>query len=489
MKLYCATLVHETNRLSPIPTALQNYREDFLHLPSTGEGSHWRGTMLDGVDWASLASERGLDLAWGLLAGAEPSAPTDASSYGLLREELLESLRRAMPVDLVALFLHGAQVVEGVDDVTGDILAAVRAIVGPGTPVGVIFDLHGNISATTVEQADVALACLEYPHWDFQARAGQLLDILIRAVETGRRPVTIRRRVPMIGTYYTTREPMRSFVDAASAMEGRDNVLAVSLVHGFAAADTADCGACVLLCSDGDPADAAQRADSLADRWFSERLAIRSPTLDPATAVDLALSSPHAPVILADTSDNPGSGTAGDGTHILRLLLDRQLRVPVALGMIWDPMAADFAARAGEGARLRVRLGGKSGPASGDPVDLLAEVERISADATQMVQGRPHPLGLTAVLHVDHVRIVVNSIRQQVFDPACFQSMGIDIAAQKLVVVKSMQHFHERFAPLAGDIVYAALQGPEAATAPAHVPRPAWPFDNPPFMAFGRSWS
>lgn len=487
MKVFCATLIHETNRASPIPTALQNYREDFLYLPSSGEGHDWQGVMLDGVDWGSLAAERGLDIAWGLLAGAEPSAPTDAASCRRLRDELIDSLKQAMPVDMVALFLHGAQVAEGVDDVAGDILAAVRSVTGVEMPLGVVFDLHGNISGKVVQHADAALACLEYPHVDFQDRAGQLLDILTQAVQSGCKPVTIRRRVPMIGTYYTTREPMRSLVDQAAALEGRGGIAAISLVHGFAAANTADCGACILVCGT-DPGGAEQLADTLAERWFGERLAIRSPLLDATAALDQAFASKCRPVIVADTKDNPGSGTAGDGTHLLRTLIERQPDVPAAFGMIWDPIAADFASRAGEGARLQLRLGGKAGPASGDPVDLLAEVEYVREDATQMVQGRPHPLGLTATLRCGNLRIIVNSIRQQVFDPACFESMGVRIAEQHVIVVKSMQHFHERFALLAGDILYATTHGAEA-TAVSNIPRPMWPLDEPPFTAFGRNWS
>ena len=41
MKLFTATLVHETNSFSPIPTSLESYREMFLFLPSTGEGAHY----------------------------------------------------------------------------------------------------------------------------------------------------------------------------------------------------------------------------------------------------------------------------------------------------------------------------------------------------------------------------------------------------------------------------------------------------------------
>ncbi len=489
MKAYCASLIHETNRGSPIPTSLENFREDFLYLPSTGEGESYRGGMLDGVDWAVLAEPRGIEVAWGLLAGAEPSAAADQATYELLRGELLDGLKQALPVDAVALFLHGAQIAEGEDDVTGDILRHVRQIVGPDVPVGVVLDLHGNVSQTTLDHIDVALGCLEYPHFDQQDRAGQLLDLLKQSVTTGLRFQTLRERVPMIGTYHTTRQPMRGLVDRALSQEGQKGIAAVSLMHGFFDADTPHCGACVLVCAERGSASAPALAKDMARRWFAIREDIRSPHLSPQEAIRRALASPEAPIVIGDTSDNPGSGNAGDNTAMLAaLLLHAQSGPSMALGMMWDPLAADFAARAGKGASLRIRLGGKAGVQSGDPIDLIVKVLAVRSDVTQMVQGRPYPLGLAAVLSCGNLTIVVNSIRQQVFDPNCFEGMGVSLADQKLVVVKSMQHFQERFAPLAGGILYAEAAADSCDTF-RKIPRPMWPLDTPPFTAFDSDWT
>ena len=53
-----------------------------------------------------------------------------------LRDELLEQLKAAMPVDGVLLGLHGAMVADGYDDCEGDLLARARAIVGPNVVIG-----------------------------------------------------------------------------------------------------------------------------------------------------------------------------------------------------------------------------------------------------------------------------------------------------------------------------------------------------------------
>jgi microcystin degradation protein MlrC len=70
---------------------------------------------------------------------------------------------------------------------------------------------------------------------------------------------------------------------------------------------------------------------------------------------------PTGPVVIADTWDNPGGGTAGDATWILRHCLDRDIG-GVAFSTIWDPQSVQFCHTAGEGATLQLRIGGKTAP-------------------------------------------------------------------------------------------------------------------------------
>ncbi|WP_299329537.1 M81 family metallopeptidase [Parasphingopyxis sp.] len=492
MKVFCAVMIHETSRFSPIPTGLENFREAFLYLPSTGEGSDWRSQTLDGVNWAEIWEARGHKPAFGLLAGAQPSRPMGRENYARLRTEMLDAVAAAMPLDAVALFLHGAQVAEGTDDCEGDLLAAIRDVVGPSVPIGVSFDLHGNVSDTMIESADIALACLEYPHIDFGDRAEQLAGLLERTVAGEINPVLTRQRVPMLGTYYTTEPAMRELVDAVRSLEGEDNILAVSLTHGFAWSDVADCSANVILCTDGETPKAKAVLEDIANRYFAMRDTIRAERMSAEDAIAEAMRTEDGPVIIADTTDNPGGGAAGDSTFLLRALLDAGAS-DAALGMLWDPMAVRFALRAGPGARMALRIGGKCGPGSGAPLDVEAEIVAGRTDATQLAQGMDMPLGDAVLIKVDGISIVLNSLRNQVFDPACFEAFGIDPRTQKIVVVKGQQHFHEAFAPFAARIIYATPPGAVSMDYRAmqfeRIPRPIYPLDEPPFDAFGRNWS
>lgn len=492
MRFYCAFIAHETSRFSPIPTNLDSYRQQFLYMPSTGEGEEILAEVMGENSWCGALRRGGHEVVIGPVASAKPSRPTPRAAYDMLKHELVESVRKALPLDGVTLLLHGAQVAEGVDDCEGDMLAAVRDVVGPSVPIGVVFDLHGNVSEAMTANTDILLACLEYPHTDFDARAVQMSELVERVARSEISPVTVRRRVPMLGTYYTTASPMREFVDWAKSHEGRNGVLAVSITHGFAWSDVADCGANIIICADGNRGAAEALADNIADRYFALRDQIRSPRLTAEEAVALALSHDGSPVIIADTSDNPGGGAAGDSTFILRALLDAGVE-NAALGMLWDPVAAQFAARAGVGAQLKLRIGGKTGPGSGSPLDVDATVLSVRSDATQNAQGVISPLGLSALIQVAGVRIVINSIRDQVFDPNCFEAFGVDPRTCRIVVVKGQQHFRETFAPFLSRVIYATPPGTVNADyrsiAFDRAPKLMHPIINPPFRAFGRDWS
>jgi microcystin degradation protein MlrC len=159
------------------------------------------------------------------------------------------------------------------------------------------------------------------------------------------------------------------------------------------------------------------------------------------------------------------------------------------VGCIWDPVAVSIAADAGVGAQLDLRIGGKVGPMSGDPLDLHVEVIGIQPDAVQWFgpkdAARPNHLGDAVAVRTAGIDIVLNSERTQVFSPRCFTAVGIDPAQKRIVVVKSSQHFYARFAPLAAEVLYLNPPGAltiDWASLPYHkIDRGIYPFVEDPW--------
>jgi microcystin degradation protein MlrC len=487
--IFTATLGTETNTFSPMPTGMQLFQDTCLFRKrSYGDKVPMFGAPLE--VWRRMAEAKGWRTVESLCAFAMPAGKTVRRVYEAFRDEIIADLKEALPVDAVLLSLHGAMVAEGYDDAEGDLLAAVRRVVGPDVPVGAELDLHANVSRQKLESVTALVLFKEYPHIDVPERAEDLFRLIADAMEGRTKPVMGWFDCRTVGVFHTTRQPMRGLVDKCAALEGKDGVLSVSIVHGFPWADVADMGSKIVVVTDGDKAKAERLAAALGREFFALRHATqpRYTTLDEALG-RAASHNQEKPLVIADVSDNAGGGAASDATFILQAMLARGIRQG-AIGMFWDPMAVRIAFEAGEGATLELRLGGKLGTMSGPALDLTARVTGLQRDAYVSFGGRDKiltPVGDMAAFEVGGIAVICNTLRTQCKSLDCFTKVGIDPAAQRVVVVKSMQHFHAAYAPIASEILYVAVPGavaPDFLTMPyVNAPKQQWPFVEDPFAA------
>ena len=487
MRIFVATLGSEIDFFSPIPTSLATFEVSCLKRPPLDDDDrNWAAATQ--IRWKRRARERGFDVTEGLCAHAMPAGLPPRALYESLRDELLAGLARALPVDAVLYHLHGALCAEEYDDCEGDLLERTRSLVGPAVAIGGLFDLHAHLTKRMLEHATVLVGLKEFPHVDYAERADELFDLVVAAAERRTSPVMSLFDCRMIGCIHTTREPMRGFVDRLGEMEGRDGVLSITVNHGFAHADIPDMGTKVLVVTDKRRAEGDALAERLGRELFAMRDQVVSNYLSIEEGLELALGHGQAPgpVVMADCDDNPGGGAPGDTAFVLRALLDRGVE-NAALAYLWDPVAVQLANAVGEGGRLRLRIGGKT-PISGDPVDVDATVVSLREDFHQTGYGSDVliALGDCARIHASGVDIVLSSHREQVLSRDAFEGFGIDPHDRRLLVVKSTQHFHAAFAPIASHIYYVSRR---ASGTPAsellglpytRISRPKWPFDPDP---------
>ena len=478
MRVFTGTLATETNTFAPMPTGLSSFRDRGYYAA----GQHPdEMTMFAGPLWAARdrARTHGWTLIEGMVAFAQPSGTTTRHAYETLRDELLADLRGAMPLDMVVLGMHGAMVADGYDDCEGDLLERVREIVGPGVVVGAELDPHNHLTPRMTTHADLLIAFKEYPHTDILARAHELVDLCAAQVAGRIKPVAAVVDCEMIVVMHTSRDPARSFVDRIQALEGRDGILSISVSHGFPWGDTAEMGTKLLVYADGDPPRAQALARQLAGELIGMREALRlaMPGID--AALDEALAFDAGPVVLADGADNPGGGAAGDSTFILRRLLERGI-TRAAIGPLWDPGAVRIAFDAGVGARLALRIGGKIGPLSGDPLDVQCTVKALVPNMKMTaLAGSSAPLGDCALIEIAGVQVVLITLRSQAMGTDLFTQLGCDLAACRIVVVKSSQHFYASYSKVARHVIYVDAPGSVTGDLDSlpyrKVRRPKWP--------------
>ena len=458
MKVLLAGIATESNSFSPIPTGKASFEESFVSRRATEESANLFSAPLH--EWRAMAEARGWSVEESLMAFAQPAGPTVRGVYEGYRDEILGDIDAHRP-DILLLSMHGAMIAEGYDDCEGDLAMRARAILGDAAIIGMELDPHHHLTDDMMAATDAIVAYKEHPHTDSRARARELFDIVADAAEGRIEPVMRDYDCRMIARYQTSFEPMRGFVDAMMAREGKDNILSISMTHGFPFGDSPRVGTRMLAITDGDADKALEVARSFGERLWSLRDRFRADYPTIRDALDRVEKGTSFPFVLADFADNAGGGAPSDSTFVLKEVLARGMR-DVALGIFWDPLLVRMCSEAGVGSTMDVRIGGKLGKSSGDPVDLRVAVRAIGQDMSQALGDSLMPMGNAVRLEAERVHLVVGDLRTQTLHPTAFTDLGIDPGAMKAFVVKSAQHFHAGFAPIASEVIQ--MKGPGAIT-------------------------
>jgi microcystin degradation protein MlrC len=476
--LFVAGLAQETNAFGPLPTTLEDFSGRF-QTPGRHDASTppFPESLLN--ETRKRAADNRCTLTEGPTAGAHPSGIVTRDAYEQLRDAILIALGATLPVDIVALHLHGAMCAEGYPDCEGDLLMRIRDIVGPKAKIGAMLDPHANLSAAMVAASNILIAYKGYPHTDFRERAVEVVDLLLAAHAGTIDPVSSVWDAGVIGIFHTTTPQGRSLVAHMQAMEERGDALSASLIHGFPWADTEDMGTRALVITNGN------RDASLAE-YLAREAALIAPAIMPrATPLADAFAAFERAreaglTVFADGPDNPGGGAGGDSTFVLRELLDRNI-AHACLGPLWDPISVAAAFGAGVGAQTDLVIGGKAGPLSGQPIRANVEIRHLAPEGWQTFAGTRFGLGRCATVRLDGIDVLLASERDQARGTDLFTNHGVDLAEKKLAVVKSSQHFYESFSRVASRIVYldcpGSLQTDLSRISYRHVHRPRWPID------------
>lgn len=456
MKIVIAEVMHETNTFSNVPTT-----RDLFELWEWARGeeivSAHRGVrdFLGGM--VDAAEERGIEVVGAFAASAYPAGTITRETYEALRDELLSGIAAAGDADAICLSLHGAGVAEGIDDLEGALLKAVRQQVGYEIPLIVTLDLHGNITDQMIAEADILLGVHLYPHTDCYERGKEAVELAEKMVQGTLIPRMYRAKLPLIVPTSTTNiSPAKDINEVCYQWEQKPGVVDCAFFHGFPYTDIPELGVTVVAVTNDDQKLAQQAAEDVARIIWEKREEFSLNILSPQEGLELAKAATAYPVVINETSDNPGGGTPGDGTYLLRAMLEADLK-DACFGFIYDPEVAALAHEKGVGSTIKVKLGGKTDQLHGAPIELTAYVKALTdgsfITSSPMGKGSPVHLGKSARLQANGVDILVCSVKTQVLDEQVFLLHGIDVTKYKIVSLKSSQHFRASFEPIAAQII------------------------------------
>lgn len=421
-------------------------------------------------------------------AGAIPSSYVTEYAFERISAALCDDVRAACAssggLDGVYLDLHGAAVAQHAADSEGELIARVRAIVGPGLPIVASLDLHANVTQRMLAEADALVAYRSYPHVDMADTGALAAELMARRLKAGRKQPLHARRLPFLiplNAQSTWMQPAQGLYDELRALDSAHGTV-LSFCMGFPASDFAECAP--MVWGHGPDAAAATAAVDALFQRVAEPTQWRQQVLPAREAVAQALAladGTDRPVVLADTQDNPGAGGDSNTTGMLHALLAQGAgqRFPgrVALGLMFDAEAGRAACAAGVGATLDLALGTAvptfTGQPSDPPVRGRFTVRAVSDGRVTlkgpMMTGLSVALGPSACLDIDGVQVAVVGGKKQLLDRELLRMVGIQPEQQRIIVVKSSNHFRADFTPIAHRVLVAKAAGPMAAE-PADLP-------------------
>jgi microcystin degradation protein MlrC len=430
-----------------------------------------------------------------LLAMAEPNGPVEQAFFDHLMRQWEADLTAAGKLDGVYLVLHGAGLTTQDHDPEGTLLALVRRIAGPDVPIVATFDLHANVSDADVTLLNGFVGYRTNPHLDMRERGAEAA-VLLRRLLTGTKTFLARIRLPIVPptvTQLTGRDtPNRPYGELIDLGQQRmtqapyaGRVLNVSVMGGFAFADTPFNGLTVVVTATDQDA-AASLAKEIAQAGWARRDRFRPTLTSLDQAVQLAKTT-DTPLIFADVADNPGGGGRGNTMAILQAF--HAAGVTNALvGVIHDPALAAEAHEKGLGAAFEARFNRDGGDQFSKPFSAPAIVAGLR---DQPITGRRGiyanntlDIGKAAALTLNGITVIVLTHRYQCADPMFFEVFDIDIAAARIVVVKSRGHFRGGFDEFFRhkqviEVDAPGLTSPILSRFPwQHMPRPVLPIDN-----------
>ena len=443
---------------------------------------------------------------------AWPGGIVTSETFDWIEAEFRAAVCDALPVDGVLLALHGAMVAENHPDIEGEVLEAVRQVIG-GIPLVATLDLHANVTQKMVDAADALVLFQTAPHIDVFETGQRGAALLRKILVDGARPVTAFRKLPMVvpAELANTQDPTSvsyGFRERLEQLERTPGILTAGLATVQPWLDVPELGSAVIVVADASEKGIGNHlperpegcfAQKAPDTFLAERACNslaedvwrhRRDYLPELMPVEEAARQAHAAsrdglVVLSDSADATTSGAPGDSTWVLKELLKYDWPSGALVPMVASKIV-ERAAAAGVGTALRTAIGGARDRRFSKPIEIAARIERLFRAefilSGHLARNLPVDMGDSAVLRCGDVAILVTSKSGPHFAPEFFRSAGFDPFGASVLVAKSPCGFRAAYAERAKRII--VVKAPGCAPAdfwnyPYHnIPRPLWPWDD-----------
>ena len=364
-----------------------------------------------------------LTLVGGYRARAVSGGFVETGALDALTSELVTHLTALDDIDGILLCMHGAMRTENDVDADGTWISTVRANVPASVPIVGVFDTHGTPSLRGLAALDGITTYRTVPHVDQVGAMRRALRQLRRRIDGDPRPHVVFEPVPLrlpSERAHTGHGPLRSAIDRLGSLPAGIIDADVFIGQAWAPAGVPTVGVVAIGPVERDARDFAKRMAN--DLWR-----LRDQFEYPVPALDLDGVAAHLDrlgdeqVVVADSGDVPGAGALGDRLAMLELALAHGAISSLVVGVsIPDWISACTGLPAGAATELRH-------PDSDEHFDATIVTPVRAIDR----------LGRCAVVAIRNANVVVVDWRADSPEPALLTSLGLDVRAYQMLVLKT----------------------------------------------------
>lgn len=467
-------LYHETHTFLHQKTGMAQFEQSGIFTGNEIIAANLgNGSPTDG--FLEFASACGWNVFPTIQMMATPSGKVEDRALAYFKKTFFKYLDNMCgDIDGIYLVLHGAMVSESCDDVEGELLYEIHDFLSKRSidiPVVALLDLHANVSKKMTEYSSCLYSYQKNPHSDARdaaIMAAKLLERLMYDPGVNQMFLSSKYIIPPTGQG-TANEPLKSTLAKAREIEAKDSdILCINVMGGYAYADAEDCGFSLNCCTRGD--------ERIAQKYLEEIKAVFESKVNHAYPLEASLEDvldevskttrDPGPVLLIEPSDNIGGGTPGDGTGVLKPLLEMGYENIIAI--INDPEAAANCHELAVNDVVDLTIGAKIDEYHGEPVHFTGVIEKLSDGKFELENKQSHlasmgginiDMGLCAVIKNDQAQILLTSNKTPPMDLGQLHSQNIRPESAEFIIVKAAVSHKDAYDPIASLSFYVDSPG------------------------------
>lgn len=398
-------------------------------------------TVLRGEDvfkeqqWYEEGVKRGIEFIPTVHAYAWPGGVVEKTAFDKYKEEILEGIRNAGPLDGIYMDMHGALHVEGYEDAQAILIKEIRDIVGKNVMIAGSFDLHGNLSDDFQQHINLLTGYRTAPHRDGAETKVRAIRMLADALDNNLEPFIACITIPILvpGEMSITEvEPLHSIYAQIPEIAKKEGIMDASVFAGYCWADLPRSAMRVfVVANDKKHAEKAREETAkLAQQIWDKRSELILDVLSGSIDEMIDKSGDYTEtVFISDSGDNTTAGAPGDNPQVLDALLRKQAKKTLFAGLV-DPEALNKCRLAGVNNTVTLNVGGKVDYIFGKPLSIKGKVTYLTPDAVMNTNRG------AGVIEVDGVTVVLLKTRRSFVTVNDFEEVNLNPLDYHIVVVK-----------------------------------------------------